>query len=65
MADSLRTWWRALTLLLRSVVTTARALGRGRVRELVVGALGVGMWWAVVALFDRVAAHVRGERRQV
>jgi hypothetical protein len=26
-------------------------------------AVAVGMWWAVVALSDRVAAHVRGERR--
>jgi hypothetical protein len=119
---SLRTPWRALTLLPRSVATTARAVGRGRVRELVVGAFGiglgvwawfvaflvavgfargplygfvvpgpyddawggptlagawathaavwvgvaavaVGLWWAVVALADRVTAHVRGERR--
>ncbi len=27
-----------------------------------VGAVAVGMWWAVAALDDRVAAHVRGER---
>ncbi len=110
---------RALTLLPRSVVTTARAVRRGRWRELVVGAFGIGlgawawfvaflvglgfargplygvlvpgpyddawggpslagawavhaavwvgvlvvalgMWWAIVALADRVAAHVRG-----
>jgi hypothetical protein len=28
-----------------------------------VGVAAVGMWWAVVALADRVAGHVRGERR--
>jgi hypothetical protein len=119
---SLRTVGRALTLLPHAVVTTARAVGRGRGRELVVGVFGiglgvwawfvaflvavgfargplygfvvpgpyvdawggptlagawavhaavwvglaavaVGMWWAVVVLSDRVAAHERGERR--
>jgi hypothetical protein len=28
-----------------------------------VAAVAVGLWWAVVALADRVTAHVRGERR--
>jgi hypothetical protein len=117
-----RTPWCALTLLPRSVVTTARALGRVHGREVLIGVLGVGlgawawfvaflvavgfargplygfvvpgpyddawggpslagawavhaavwvgvavvalgMWWAVVALSDRVGAHLRGERR--
>jgi hypothetical protein len=30
-----------------------------------VAAVAVGMWWAVVALSDRVGEHVRGERRVV
>jgi hypothetical protein len=53
----------ALTLLPRSTVTTARTVGRGR--GLGVAAVAVWTWSAVVALFDRVAAHVRAERRQV
>jgi hypothetical protein len=30
-----------------------------------VAAVAVGMWWAVIALSDRVGAHLRGERRAV
>jgi hypothetical protein len=58
---SLRTPWRALTLLPRSVATTARAVGRGRVRELVVGAFGIGLGvWAWFVAFLVAVGFARG-----